>query len=57
MNDPKWSQENEQVLAYIGDVLPRMWRSIYEGCIREGFTEQQAMEIVSDVIKTPVVRE
>ncbi len=36
----------DQAGAFLGDCLPKLWRRLYLGCIGEGFTEWQAIELV-----------
>lgn len=35
--------ETDQALAMIADCLPAHWKSMYDGMLASGFTEQQAM--------------
>ena len=46
MLDPKQQHEAEQGAAYLTEFLPPSWWGIYSGCIKEGFSEQQAFELV-----------
>ena len=42
-----WEQAKlDQAMAELNDVLPSLWRSLYDGCRREGFTRDQAMALV-----------
>lgn len=36
----------EQVMAEIADRMPSFWFRMYSNCIREGFSETQAMDLV-----------
>ena len=45
--------EMDQAIALLGDQLPRMWRSIYEGCLDSGFTEPEAMRMILAYIQRP----
>ena len=40
------THEMDQMLAQIKEELPKMYWAIYTGCIDEGFTEVQALQIV-----------
>jgi hypothetical protein len=44
--DQKKSHEIEQSIAEIRDVIPRMWRQIYLGCLEQGFSPRQAFSLL-----------
>jgi len=39
-------QELEQGIAGIRDVIPRMWRQIYLGCLDQGFSPRQSFALL-----------
>lgn len=53
MIDDELGAKLDQCKAEIGEVLPGMWWVLYQGCMREGFTEQQAMDLVRAYIEAP----
>lgn len=49
MDDKRHNQrahEIEQSLAGIRDVIPRMWRQIYLGCLEQGFSPRQSFALL-----------
>lgn len=46
-------QALEQSFAFVGERLPAIWRLLYSNCIKEGFSETQALEIVKTYIQKP----
>jgi hypothetical protein len=50
MLDPRKAAEYEQSTMTLGEVLPPMWWRIYRGCIAQGFSEAQALELVKTYI-------
>jgi hypothetical protein len=40
----------DQSTALIAEICPPHWRRLYENCIREGFLESQALELVKTYI-------
>ena len=36
----------DQAKAELSDMLPDLWKSLYDGCIDKGFTEAQSMSLV-----------
>ena len=46
MLDPKQRAEIDQANATLKEMLPPLWWALYKGCLKEGFTEYQAMSIV-----------
>ena len=49
LND-KQRSDLEQAIAGMREVFPSSWRQLYEGCIEEGFTEKQSMDLVKTYI-------
>lgn len=43
----------DQAKAEIEEVLPGMWWGLYNGCVKEGFTELQAIDLVKAFIRKP----
>jgi hypothetical protein len=39
------------------DAIPKLWYGLYQGCMREGFTSEQAMRLVIAFITKPVGKE
>lgn len=54
--DPKELHKIEQSLAGLGELIPRMAKNIYDGFIKEGFTEQQALVLTSGYINATITR-
>jgi len=50
MLDPQIQAEFDQSAKLLGDNLPPLWKKLFDGCIKEGFTEIQAMELVKTYI-------
>jgi len=50
MLDPKQRIEHEQQLALMGELLPRMWATLFRGCLTEGFSCVQAIGLVETYI-------
>lgn len=46
--------ELDQAKAELKELFPAMWKSIYDGCLDEGFTEAQSMELLKAFIARPV---
>lgn len=42
----------DQATAALSDMLPTLWRGIYQGCINQGFTPEQSMELLIAYIAT-----
>lgn len=43
-------QEFEQALAHTRDTLPRIWFSVYQGCLQAGFDARQAMSLTQTYV-------
>lgn len=52
MLDPKKQAEFEQSFALLAEGLPPMCKGIFDGLLKEKFTEPQAMKILCTYIKT-----
>lgn len=50
MLDGAKRQEIEQSLASLGELLPRSWRVLFDGCKNEGFTPEQSMDLLKTYI-------
>ena len=50
MLDPKRQAEFDQGVEAMGEVFPAMWCKLFEKCKEEGFTEQQAFDLVKTYI-------
>jgi len=48
--EAKRSQQLEQSLASARDLIPRLWRQIYLGCVRQGFTPDEAFKLTQTYI-------
>jgi len=46
-------QKSEQEMAEACDLLPRFYKSLYDGYLNEGFSEEQAMRLVIAQIQKP----
>lgn len=40
----------EQAIAQAGEIFPRTWREVFNGCKREGFTEAESMDLLKTYI-------
>jgi hypothetical protein len=54
MLDDKKQADLDQALAALKESYPTMLWVLYQGCIREGFTIPQAMEIVVAFVSQPM---
>ena len=50
MLSPKQRSEIEQDIATMRDIYPRTWRQLFLGCVKEGFTPAQSMDLVKTYI-------
>lgn len=50
MLDDKKRLELDQSIAFFVDFVPTTWRRLYVRLVEEGFTEQQALELVKTYI-------
>ena len=50
MLDPKKQAEYEQGTAALIEMLPPLWRGLYIGCVEQGFTGQDALDLVRTYI-------
>ena len=50
--DPKDLAAFDQDCKIICETFPPLWFSLYTGCVEEGFTEVQALELVKAYIPT-----
>ena len=50
---PKELAAMDQSLKLIVETFPPMWRQLYTNLINEGFTEQQAFELLKTFILKP----
>lgn len=50
MIDDKLRAEIEHNKAFIIEVLPNTWWGLYSNCIEEGFSEEQALELIKEYI-------
>ncbi|MCL2120008.1 MAG: hypothetical protein FWH27_16445 [Planctomycetaceae bacterium] len=41
-----------QSTSFVVDNLPRLWYGLYRQCVKQGFNESQAMELVKVYINT-----
>ena len=51
MIDPKDIASMDQSGKLLADILPSMWRGLYTGCIEQGFSEPQAMDLLKTYIR------
>lgn len=42
--------KHDQAAAFLGDNYPPLWKRLYDNCVKEGFTEAQAMDLVRTYI-------
>jgi len=45
-------REYDEAMTIFVDCQPHLWRKIYENSIKEGFTKEEAMEILKAFIPT-----
>lgn len=50
MLDGPERQNLEQAIAQAGEIFPRTWREVFNGCIREGFNHHESMELLKTYI-------
>jgi hypothetical protein len=50
MLDAEKRAEFDQGNELLGEVLPPHWKRLFDGCVNEGFREDQAMELVKAYI-------
>jgi len=50
MLNEKLRAEIDQATTGLIEVIPPVWRGLFQGCIAEGFTAEQAMELVKAYI-------
>ena len=50
MIDPKKQAEMDQMSSTIAELCPPLWRALFKGCCREGFSEEQSLELVKAFI-------
>lgn len=50
-------REMDEARTACVDALPKLWYGFYQGCMREGFTSEQAMRLVIAFITKPVSKE
>ena len=51
MPTPEEIHKLDQDLATMAEFYPRIWRNLYESCIKEGFNESDAMRLVRSYIE------
>lgn len=42
--------EADQAIAVVSELCPAMWWQLYQGCVKEGFSAEQALELVQTYI-------
>jgi hypothetical protein len=52
MLDPRKAQEMEQARTQIVETLPPLWWGLYKGMRGEGFTDDQAMGVLLEYVRT-----
>ena len=50
--NPEDIHKIDQAMAAMGEFLPKLWWSIYQGCIDQGFTKDQAFSILIQYMKS-----
>lgn len=50
MLDDKKRAEFEQSNAAMAEIFPSLWKSLFDGCVKQGFTEVEAMQLVKTYI-------
>ncbi len=43
---PEDVQKYDQASAFIAEAMPPFWRQLFDGCVKEGFSEDQALQLV-----------
>lgn len=50
MLDEKITAALDQGIAAISEMCPPLWWGLYEGCKKQGFSDDQAMEILKTIV-------
>jgi len=50
--DPKEQAELDQSMQALTEFIPQVCRGIYLNCVKEGFTEAQALTLAGDYIRS-----
>ncbi len=45
----------DQAMAELADTLPTMWWSLFDSCVKTGFSQDQAMRLVVEFIRCGIV--
>jgi hypothetical protein len=56
LND-KARAELDQGIAMVKESLPQLWRGLYLGCVKAGFSPEESMKIVLAYIDTSCFRQ
>lgn len=46
-------RQMEESITVVSDFFPKLWKALFDSCIREGFTECQAMDLVKTYMSRP----
>jgi hypothetical protein len=53
--DPKLQAAVDQSIKAMVDMFPPLWRGIHQGLIAEGFTKEEAMQLlIAFIMKGPI---
>jgi len=52
MLDPKTCAKMDQDREVLGELLPPLWRKLFTGCRREGFSKRESLTLVQTFIMT-----
>ena len=50
---PQELADMDQANRMLCDALPGLWWGLYEGCLNQGFSEDQSLELVKEYIRKP----
>ena len=50
---PEMIGDADGAFKALNDMLPPHWWSMYQGCLKEGFTDEQAMRLLLKHIEKP----
>ncbi len=42
--------ETDQAAAALGEMCPEVWWNIFDGCVKKGFTRQEALRLIEAYI-------
>ena len=46
----KQQEIDQNIELYFRDAYPRSWRALYEGCMSQGFSKEETMDLIKTYI-------